>query len=717
MNEIKNVLVVLALIVFPIFTAHAYKEETHDKVSVKAFEAYSNISLIAQRLGISISQVYTASDGLPKAPSALVGLGAFKEDENPHSVMHFYNPQASTTNRGLGGIFLSSREWIIDGIEPIFDTQNYSYGDAREAQWLAVAGTDQIVREQSTAKLFEALGHIVHHIEDMAQPQHVRDDMHCDIFGCLVTEIFLSNSKHRTDIHQPSLFEKHAALFVDQQLSVWDTWPQEYRDYRTALFAAPRIFATPHDYWENAAGTGMAQFTSKNFVSEGTSFTVGVNNGGPFIQSYASLPFPNSANVLNWRAQDVLPQAGLSGDMQFIFSDTLFDPLVGRAVPRTLLAAYSIFNDKLSAFGKRFRTVQNKLTVESQLKILLPRTIALASGFIDFFFRGDLSIVSESITTLSDGTWKWRFAINNNGPENIAGGFIVLYEDTSNPANVRRITINSSLSTSIAGRTRSPSFEVVMPASTRDKPAGLKMIVVMGGISGGTLGADTKNVSSAFTTVLPPSAPVIPCGGTQKAEGGPVGTLITHEMGNQPGNVPVEFEAFDIPDNLFIKSNNGKSLVTSGLMSGRKTWNIAYDPNSLGTTKFVTQVVGNSDQRTWWQFTVGCPGASITNNERVKPLVRVNFSWGCTGVDCYSFCRGDMFLDGGATKISVSGVGGTSLDLTAGIHDYRLVNFQCEEISFGTKAFPVKYQDNDVVNNGVHSLIWPQGTATQFLVK
>lgn len=711
MRKVKNMLVFVAMIAFPFVAAHAYKEGSHSEVSKKAFKDFSNVSLISQRLGISVSQSYTASDGTQKIPADLVGLGAFKEDELTHSLMHFYNPQSTSANKGaMGGFFISSREWAIDGMEPTFDTQNYSYADAREAHFLAVAGTDQAVRVQSTAKLFEALGHIVHHIEDMAQPQHVRDDIHCDLVRCLVIEAFSNGS---IDLHQPSYFELKAYDFISKQLDTWDTWSQEHRDYRAAVFVAPRVFATPYDYWENAAGTGMAQFTSKNFVSEDTSFTVGVNNGGPFIQPNASLPLPNSANVLNWRAQDVIPQAGLSGDMNFVFSDTIFDPLVGRSVPRTLLAAYSIFNDRLTLFGKRFRTVQNMLTVESQLKILLPRTIALASGFIDFFFRGDLSIVSESITALSDGTWKWRFAINNNGPENIAGGFIVLYEDTSNPANIRRITVTSSLSTSIPGRTRSPSFEVVMPASTRDKPAGLKMIVVMGGILGGTLGADTKNVSSAFTTVLPPSTPVIPCGGTQKAAGGSVGSLITHEMGNQPGNVPVEFEAFDIPDSLTINADTGKSLVMSGLMSGRKTWNIAYDPNSLGTTKFRTQVVGNTDQRTWWQFTVGCPGASITNNERVKPLVRVSFSWGCTGINCYSFCRGDMFLDGGSTKISVSGVGGTLLDLTEGIHDYRLVNFECEAVSSGAKAFPVKYRDNA----GEHALNWPQSTAMQFLVK
>ena len=58
--------------------------------------------------------------------------------------------------------------------------QCYSFEDALNYFRYALTAEDKDVREKQFGNLFLSLGHIMHLVQDMAQPQHVRDDMHCD---------------------------------------------------------------------------------------------------------------------------------------------------------------------------------------------------------------------------------------------------------------------------------------------------------------------------------------------------------------------------------------------------------------------------------------------------------------------------------------------------------------------------------------------------------
>ena len=114
---------------------------------------------------------------------------------------HFYDP---IYDRGLTlGVPLGfkSPNWIL-GTNNAFANQNipetnrrnhFSVFDAREAMYRALTGRSsdgnelqpsatltkqQDIRNAYWATTFRALGDIVHHVQDMAQPQHTRNDPH-----------------------------------------------------------------------------------------------------------------------------------------------------------------------------------------------------------------------------------------------------------------------------------------------------------------------------------------------------------------------------------------------------------------------------------------------------------------------------------------------------------------------------------------------------------
>lgn len=118
---------------------------------------------------------------------------------------HFYDPinNIPLTVGGIhpGSVFGDSNEpapgWAI-GTQNIFPTpilpdanrrNHFTVFDAREAMYRALTGQDaqgnqfvavfQTERNKYWATTFRALGDVVHLLQDMAQPQHTRNEVHC----------------------------------------------------------------------------------------------------------------------------------------------------------------------------------------------------------------------------------------------------------------------------------------------------------------------------------------------------------------------------------------------------------------------------------------------------------------------------------------------------------------------------------------------------------
>jgi len=115
----------------------------------------------------------------------LLGDGTKFEDNFPRALNHFYDP-VNKRPLNFQGVPLGSAspDWAIDGTgDP--DTTKFSFKAAREYLLKALTDPSESFRRKQFRLLFESLGHVIHHPQDMAQPQHVRNDAH--LVDCTTT--------------------------------------------------------------------------------------------------------------------------------------------------------------------------------------------------------------------------------------------------------------------------------------------------------------------------------------------------------------------------------------------------------------------------------------------------------------------------------------------------------------------------------------------------
>ncbi len=182
-----------ALLLVLIFagSAIAYDTPTHRTISELAFAAAtlgaSTTSTAAfATLGLRPSDAFPDSDAQPKVAKRLLSDGAVDEDNyfpnaiSPpvRSVNHFYDP---VHNRALEPCPIPpcypSPTWALEDTQTIAE-QRFSFRSARLKLYHALMEETLTDRQQALGETFEDLGHVIHHIQDMAQPQHVRNDYH-----------------------------------------------------------------------------------------------------------------------------------------------------------------------------------------------------------------------------------------------------------------------------------------------------------------------------------------------------------------------------------------------------------------------------------------------------------------------------------------------------------------------------------------------------------
>ena len=90
---------------------------------------------------------------------------------------HFYNP-LNGQGYSLGLISgIPAPDWGLDD-QAIYDQQLYSLRRAHDYYYASLTASSPDTRTQQLALTFCTLGHVMHMIEDMAQPQHTPLDSH-----------------------------------------------------------------------------------------------------------------------------------------------------------------------------------------------------------------------------------------------------------------------------------------------------------------------------------------------------------------------------------------------------------------------------------------------------------------------------------------------------------------------------------------------------------
>ncbi|MFA6047107.1 MAG: hypothetical protein WC718_19150, partial [Phycisphaerales bacterium] len=253
-------------------------------------------------------------------------------------------------------------------------------------------------RKAYWATTFRALGDSVHLLQDMAQPQHTRNDWHSGL-GCvpgvacaLGHASFFENYLQARTLREPFFELKEgftrppdAAPPIKTQAQ-----PLEYSGY-----GAPAVFNSYAEFFatstgtDNSTGKGLANYSNRGFYSFGTN--IGSVRG-------SSYPSPNpTGSGLNTEIityPDLKDIAGnqVNGYVK-LKTGTVLDAATGLSDDNVRLATVGPWDQFLQQRNASWtHSTLNHYNYDDQARLLVPRAVAYSAGFIDYFFRGTMQI-------------------------------------------------------------------------------------------------------------------------------------------------------------------------------------------------------------------------------------------------------------------------------------------------------------------------------------
>jgi hypothetical protein len=298
--------------------------------------------------------------------------------------------------------------------------------------------------------MFRSVGQVMHLVEDLASPAHVRNDIHLPIPGATTRD----------------LYEKYAWNHYDS------TWAVGYPIVKLNQFS---------DYWNSPQG--LAVFTNKNFISQSTNFD-DINLSG---QIYYTSP---QIDHFTTKSEIVVNQFGVEVPVEVDYGGTtLSDAFSGATFSNDRTTAFSVFDfDAQEILAERVYSV-NDFTAQSAADILVRRAVGYSAGLLDYFFRGRMVAQSDKWAAASQPDVK----ITNSSEEAMNGMFSLYYDDR----NGQRKPAASWADVTLAPGESKDGFSFTLPTDIREDG---KYILVFRG----TLGAESDAVAGKVVNIKPP---------------------------------------------------------------------------------------------------------------------------------------------------------------------------------------------------------------------
>lgn len=356
--------------------------------------------------------------------------GGKKEDDAPRWVKHFHDPTKSWDRAGLKAEQPSSLLWAQQEFQDSWDT--WSWPQAREYYLAGLTAKTLEDREVNLAKTFRSLGQVLHLLADSSVPAHVRNDLHP--FGESY-ENFCKNNVKLLSFSAASIGTSITNRFSLPGLSpisnYWDTTPEE---------------------GENPNPLGLAEYTNRNFLSEGTIFT--------------NYTFPRSAGLL----RDSVKNAKGEFEDRFYLEGMTSDGIKIWHLASTGYL-YEELNDCCPYEMDDSRYNLDAECYKDYAAILIPKAVAYGTGLLDYFFRGDIHLDAAP-----DNAGK--YLIKNFTDEQLSGKFTLYIDDK----NGNRTPVNGASWTTTIGANTAVHVDPFMPPIVADDQ--VKYVVVFQGQMG-----------------------------------------------------------------------------------------------------------------------------------------------------------------------------------------------------------------------------------------
>ncbi len=480
---------------------HAFEPETHSALSILAARNHYQ-SQVGEFVACQLREPrglltlgFVASDLTVPLPTAVfahtyldaLGLGAKDEDSNQsfcdsikrhRMANHFYDP----SRNGMG---LNDTTWLLEYLRTHLDTfptcgpvtlspipqvdslhwawdnrgaigtlrgdENYSWLAARTnfISWLTNAIPSE--RQRYAGETFYALGHVIHLVQDLAQPQHTRNDGHMPkILGgdnapfeeyCLI--------HYGTPAQIAALPFEEVPEFKALPAKRPDGIPPEFR----AFWNTDQLFLNRSDSPTYSSALGLAEFSNFFFVTDDTMFSgeprVQILRGheitSPFdFEQRHFFRWPRLSDVFGWEALLPLTPAQIEiariGENQVVVWEK-------QDIRRNTPNVADFCSAHMGAELFLGLTDKNR---EAHARVLLPKAIAYSTGLLNYFFRGRLKMEFLYPETSGNPQLKiTNLTINESagrGESFGTGSFTLLREDpiTTNRTEIAGTSINSS---------------------------------------------------------------------------------------------------------------------------------------------------------------------------------------------------------------------------------------------------------------------------------
>lgn len=378
-EKVLNILVVImAMILFcAAFPAMALEIPTHR--SINEYISQNNLNgfflddYVKKQLGMQ-DGIKTRFNDFPII--RWLAEGGEEEDNTPRYFRHFLNPM---NNQGLiwnSTTYPSSLDWALMSLGSQGFTGNFSWNDARDYYLKALTSTDKITRETNFTKTFQAVGQVMHLVQDMSVPAHTRNNSHGSGDG----------------------YELWAKQFVKDTTQV-STYSVISFTPNDSSFLILKLFDTDQYNGSNPTlsnNIGLSEYTNANFLSQGTIFTTNFS-----YPAYADMSPKVETNPTTKKQILYLSKKGHGESVDYF------------------ARALSLHNYLPADYKKLALTLDDDQVHANYAHFLIPRAIGYSSQVLSYFFRGELDV------EMSNGSLKVR----NASQETMTGGKFDLYYD------------------------------------------------------------------------------------------------------------------------------------------------------------------------------------------------------------------------------------------------------------------------------------------------
>lgn len=387
-------MMMLAASIFSPFNSFAYETPVHRRMSESALTQAQKDTAFLTRLGVSETTLIGGSTIRDIVAQASVDEDRFLptwSETGLRSLNHFFDP---TRLRGLS-------EPGLDGIcRPLgeradiwaTDLSGFGVNYAMNHYYDAITGPNPGSRESSMRELFVAQGHMIHLVQDMAQPDHTRNDQHLPL---------------------------KVAAFGDTAAGLYEQWSlnnliiQPITGADAFFSGYPTVnLPTYQSYFHEAMlGRGLADYSNANFVTQDTN-----HSDKPYCGDF---DLPKTPSTFRLEAVDervlVDGQWTTMEVFQSVFSSVVSDTYAKKTETDPNHSYYSLLDFESRKYDQ-IRAVYSlgDSSFLSRATMLVPRAVGYSAGYMAHFFRGRFDA-----TWGATGTGVFNLKITNTSTEKL----------------------------------------------------------------------------------------------------------------------------------------------------------------------------------------------------------------------------------------------------------------------------------------------------------